>query len=282
MSGRSLEHRWSRSALRSAVRSGDVTRVLPGLFAATEHVDSLYTRAHAATTWVGPDSVLMGRGAASAWGLCDAPTGAVIVSAAYGTHRSCPAWVRLRRAAEPLPAAEWNQCQIATPAWAAITAFADSPRGTRDHFVYRTVQRGLATPSELTAVVDSLSRLPARRPLLRVITAAAEGAESHLEALALRTVFAPREFAGFIRQHWLRVDGVAYRLDMFDAATRTAVELDGAETHGMAVQRVRDARRDARLATVGILTLRFTYGDLASRASWCREIVRRTLATRSD
>jgi very-short-patch-repair endonuclease len=69
---------------------------------------------------------------------------------------------------------------------------------------------------------------------------------------------------------------------MFDAATRTAVELDGAETHGMAVQRVRDARRDARLATVGILTLRFTYGDLASRASWCREIVRRTLATRSD
>lgn len=279
--GRSLEDRWSRGALRAAIRGGAAIRILPGLFAATEHAESLYTRAHAATTWVGPNSVLVGRGAASAWGLCDAPTDVMSVSAAYGTHRRCPPWVRLRRGPEPLPAAKWNQCRIATPAWAAITAYAELPPETRDQLVYRTVQRGLATPSELTAVINSLSTLPARRSLLRVIAAAADGAESHLEALGLRTVFAPREFAGFIRQHRLRVDGVAYRLDMFDAATRTAVELDGAEAHGTAVQHARDARRDARLASVGILTLRFTYGDLTSRASWCREIVRQTRTARS-
>lgn len=128
--------------------------------------------------------------------------------------------------------------------------------------------------------MDSLSAIHGRRALARVIAATADGAESHLETLGLRTVFATQAFSGFLRQHRLRVDGAPYRLDMFDPSTRTAVELDGAEAHGLAAQRVSDVRRDAHLASVGILTLRFTYGDLTARADWCRAMVRKTLAAR--
>lgn len=276
-----LEARWSRSALRSSVRSGKVTRLLPGFYAASEHTESLFTRAHGATTWVGPDSVLVGSSAASVWSLCASSQDRIVVSAAYGTHRICPPWVRLRRMAAPLPPAEWRQCLVATPAWAAITAYAETSSATRDGLIYRAVQRGLATPTELATVADEVSRVPDRRHLMRVIAATADGAESHLETLGLRTVFATREFSGFIRQHRLRVQETAYRLDMYDPITRTAVELDGTETHGVATQRARDIRRDAKLASAGIVTLRFTYGDIADRAQWCRTMVRKTLAARS-
>ncbi len=276
-----LERRWSEPALRAAVLSGNVHRLLPGLYVATEHADSLFSRAHAATAWVGPRSVLIGTGAAAVWELCDAPTGRIRVSAPYGAHRTCPEWLRISRLPKPPPSADWRECAVATPAWAALTAYCEAPRSSRDTLIYRVVQQGLATSSELAATAEALARIPGRSHLLTVISAAAAGAESHLEKVGLRSVFATREFSGFLRQHRLRTDGVTYRLDMFEPGTRTAVELDGAEAHHLPSQRLRDIERDARLAAAGVLTIRFAFGDITSRGAWCRDIVRRTLATRS-
>lgn len=215
------------------------------------------------------------------WGLCDAPAGRIRVSAPYGTHRTCPEWLRISRLPQPPPFADWRQCAVASPAWAAITAYCEAPRSSRDTFIYSVVQQGLATPSELVATTDALARIPGRSHLLTVIAATAAGAESHLEKVGLRSVFSTSEFSDFLRQHRLRTDGVTYRLDMFETSTRTAVELDGAWFHDLPTQRLRDIERDARLAAAGVLTLRFAYGDITSRGAWCRDIVRRTLAARS-
>jgi len=117
---------------------------------------------------------------------------------------------------------------------------------------------------------------------MSVIGAASAGAESHLETVALRRVFSTQEFSAFVRQHRVRANGSSYRLDMYHPATRIAVELDGAESHSAASQRLHDVERDAQLASVGITTIRFTYGDVVSRGSWCREIVRSALAARGD
>jgi very-short-patch-repair endonuclease len=146
--------------------------------------------------------------------------------------------------------------------------------------VYRAVRQGLATPGEISEVAASLGSVRGRRALVATVAAAAAGSESFLETVALRTVFVPKEFAGFIRQHRLRADGVSYRLDMYDPATRTAVELDGAIAHEGTGHRARDVRRDARLASIGIVTLRFVYRDLTERPAWCREMVVRTIARR--
>jgi len=276
-----IERRWSRDALRAALRSREVVRILPGLYSASECAESLYTRAHAATRWVGPTSALIGVGAAFVWGACDSPPDIVRVSAPYGTHRTCPPWLRVCRMAPAVPSSDWGQCAIATPAWAVVTAYLEAPRESRDRLIYRAVQRRLATPSEIAKVADSLTHVQGRRHLTRVLASAVAGAESHLEAVALRHVFSTSEFSRFIRQHKILVNGSAFRLDMFDPLTRTAIELDGAEVHVGTGPRARDVKRDALLASTGILTLRFTYADITAHGDWCRDMVRETLASRA-
>jgi len=274
-----IERRWPRAALRAAVRSGAVTRLLPMLYVATEHAESTLTRVHAATTWVGSGSVVIGPAAASAWELCDPPR-TIMVTAPLSMSRAVPPWLTFRRIAECPPTAFWHGCLVAAPAWAVATAYGHLPRDQADEMVYRAVRQGLATPGEIGEVAASLGSVRGRRALVATVAAAAAGSESFLETVALRTVFVAKEFAGFIRQHRLRADGVSYRLDMYDPATRTAVELDGAIAHEGTGHRARDVRRDARLASIGIVTLRFVYRDLTERPAWCREMVVSTIARR--
>jgi very-short-patch-repair endonuclease len=146
--------------------------------------------------------------------------------------------------------------------------------------VYRAVRQRLTTPGELDDLAARLRSVRGRKALTSTIAATASGSESYLETLALRSVFRGKAFADFIRQHRIRADGANYRLDMYHPVTRTAVELDGRAAHAETTQRTRDARRDARLASIGVLTLRFGYRDLAERPAWCREMVVRTMRGR--
>lgn len=265
--------------MRAALRSGAVTRLLPSIYAASEHVESTLTRAHAATAWVGSGSVVIGAAAASAWELCDAPR-FVTVTAPLAMSRATPPWLTLRRIVEVPPSASWQGCPVATPDWAVVTAYGDLPRDEADEMVYRAVRQRLATPDELGELAARMPSLKRRKALVSTIAATASGSESYLETLALRSVFRGKQFTGFIRQHRIRADGANYRLDMYDPVTRTAVELDGRATHAEPIQRARDARRDARLASIGVLTLRFGYRDLVERPAWCREMVTSTMRGR--
>lgn len=263
------------------MRCGAVTRVLPERYAATEHAGSTVTRAHAATAWVGHGSVVLGVAAASAWELCDSPS-SITVTGPPGMSRAVPPWLTLRRTEEPPPSALWHGCPVSLPALSIATAYGHVARDRADGLVYSAVQRRLTTPAEITAVVSTLYGVRGRRALMSTLSAVKAGSESHLETIGLSSVFHTKEFAGFVRQHRLSGDGTPYRLDMYHPTTRTAVELDGATGHDGSENRGRDVNRDAALASVGILTLRFTYRDLATRAPWCREMVRRTLAQRDD
>jgi len=269
---RQLEAHWSRSAINGALRRDGITRVLPGIYAATLHCESFLVRAHAAHLWCGPTSVLIGPGAAAAWELCNVPR-EVDVATAYGVSRGCPPWLTLHRHAAPIPHALWGQCPVATPAWAAVTAYAQSSPRNRDGYIYRAVQSGKARPDDLRTVAKQLPRVRGRAHLFQVIAAIEEGAESHLEMVGLRRVFNTRDFADFVRQHWVRTAGGNYRLDMFHPASRTAVELDGTGTHGKPDSRQYDITRDVNVAAEGILTLRLSSHDIESRARWCRDRV---------
>lgn len=274
-----IERRWTRAALRAAIRSGAVTRLLPALYVATEHAESTLTRAHAATTWVGPGSVVIGAAAASAWQLCEPPQ-RIVVTAPLSMSRTVPPRLELRRMAECPPPALWHGCPVATPAWAVATAYGHMPRDQADEMVYRAVRQRLATPGEIAGLAVRLRSVRGRRALASTVASTAAGSESYLETVALRTVFATNDFASFIRQHRIRADGAAYRLDMYDPATRTAVELDGVLAHEGIGRRARDVRRDVRLASIGIVTLRFVFHDLMERPAWCRALVRSTMAQR--
>ncbi len=228
---------------------------------------------------MGSGSVVIGAAAASAWGLCDPPR-TIAVTAPLSMSRNAPPWLTLQRLAERPPFALWHGCPIATPEWAIVTAYGHLPRDVADEMVYRAVRQRLCSPQDIDQIASNLSAVRRRRALATTVKATAAGSESFLETIGLRKVFASKDFAGFIRQHRLRADGANYRLDMYDPVTRTAVELDGEVAHQGADQRARDVRRDTRLASIGILTLRFTFRDLTEQPEWCRSMVTSTVARR--
>ncbi|WP_159450173.1 endonuclease domain-containing protein [Demequina sp. NBRC 110056] len=254
--------------------------MLPGFYCAAEHIDSFAVRAHAAVAWAHPEAALIGASAVAKWGLGE-PAESVCVAVPWGTQRVCPPWLRLRRI-ERVPRSVFiDDVRTVDAPWAIATAYGDLAADARDAPVYRAVQTRLVAPDELLAPAQTLARMRHRRSYLRLVAAVRAGSESHLETLGLRDVFTGTGFDAFIRQHCLRLDGQRFRLDMYHPTTRTAVELDG-RTHADPRQRERDIARDAILLAHGIATVRFSYRDITERRRWCRDVVRRVLATRSN
>ncbi len=81
-------------------------------------------------------------------------------------------------------------------------------------------------------------------------------------------------------QKRLYVNGRRYRLDLAYEAERVVVEMDGSQYHSSEEQRERDRRRDAALATLDWLTLRFSHRRLHSDVAGCRQDTLATLAAR--
>jgi len=161
-----------------------------------------------------------------------------------------------------------------------VLSYGQVPKHRRAEVVYGAVRRKLVGTSQLTAVLAAFPRVKARRALERSVAAAAAGAQSFLEEHALYAVFNTGEFSRFVRQHEVVIEGNQFFLDMYDAITRTAVELDGKNGH-TDEGRQKDIARDCWVATVGILTLRFSYWDLLNRPEWCRRMVREAVRART-
>jgi very-short-patch-repair endonuclease len=83
----------------------------------------------------------------------------------------------------------------------------------------------------------------------------------------------------FRRQVPIRLGRRTIYLDMLAERERVNIELDGATTHGDPRQREIDLRRDALLATVGILVVRFAHRRLVHEAD---EVRRETLRMTTD
>ncbi|MGC4835557.1 DUF559 domain-containing protein [Micromonospora vinacea] len=78
----------------------------------------------------------------------------------------------------------------------------------------------------------------------------------------------------------IRVGARTIYLDMFAEAERVNIELDGATSHGDPAEREIDLRRDALLATVGILVVRFSHRRLTTDPATVRQETLAILANR--
>jgi very-short-patch-repair endonuclease len=175
----------------------------------------------------------------------------------------------------------WRGIRIVTPAEAIVAGFGRVEPRLRSEIVYGAVRDRLTTPRQLHNVLAVVPRVPARAALGSRIRAASVGAHSHLEEVALRHVFNTQEFDDFTRQHEIVIEGNAFFLDLFSRSMRLAIEADGARFHSSVDAWQRAINRDAWLASIGILTMRFSYHDLTARAEWCRERVRGAMRARS-
>lgn len=270
----------SAGGAQRAVARGDAVRLFHDRYAAREHAESFAARAHAAVVWAGPGASLGGTSALFNWGIVENPPNRLHLIARPATKRVEPSWVRIVRASYEYPAVPHHEIATAHPAFAVAQAYGVTMGSLRSELVYGALRSRRVTAADIVDALEIMPRVAKRKQLLRTLYAAVSGAESYLEEVSVYSVFNTVEFSRLTRQHALRSSFGLHRFDLYDAQTRTAIELDGARFHGSEKNRARDIHRDDEVATLGVLTIRFTYADIVNRPEWCREIVRKSLAMR--
>lgn len=272
---------FSRNRVAGLLSRGELVRVLPDLYARAEHAESTYVRARAASQWAPAGSAVTGRAALDAWGMplgADGPIGVVVPR---GRHRSIAPWLRVISQTLPIECGEVDQGLIvANPELALIHAVQWESPEARSSLVYRACASGGVSPERALDVVTRLPRVWGRGRLVELLVHAAEGIESFLEERGATTVLTGAEFADVLRQHRVRVAGQRFRLDAYHHPTRTAFEFDGDGSHASPEAQRSDRIRDALVATLGILTVRFSYADVMSRPQWCRSVALQVLRAR--
>ncbi|HYN94688.1 MAG TPA: DUF559 domain-containing protein, partial [Pilimelia sp.] len=133
----------------------------------------------------------------------------------------------------------------------------------------------------LTAALAGAPRLPGRAELRALLDRLVAGCRSELESWGHDHVFTGPGMPAFRRQVPVRVAGRSAYLDVYAEAERVDFELDGAASHGSPGQREADLRRDALLATLGILVVRFTHHRLLHDTAAVRQEILAILAARS-
>lgn len=255
-------------------------RLLPNSYVAAEHAESWGARADAALAWAGSGAMLAGKSALFARALIDRPPDVIDLVVTEDRNLRAPRWLHTHRATYPIEPISVAGMPTAPIPFAIAQGYADMDESERSDAVFGAIAQRMTTTQELRHALAVIPRVRQRRSLDSRIAAAEDGAESWLEEHSLRSVFSHKEFDQFIRQHRVAREGRRYRLDMYDPFTRTCVELDSYSWHSREDQRLRDIRRDADLAALGILTLRLASRDLTERPDWCRAMVRDVLAAR--
>lgn len=277
-----LEALFSRRQFDRALRDGDLVRLAPGAYVGAPHDHSIPSRVDAALLWAGARASVCGTTALHLFSVLEHHPGRVEVVVPEPVRLSArPSWVRVRRVRYPYRTVHMGSWQAVHPATALAQCFGELPKQERAAVTMDTLTRELVAPAEIADALAAMPRVKARRELEAVVRRFLDGNESYLEYYSAEHVFVGREFDRFVRQHTIRVESRRYRVDMYDALTRTAVEIDGASYHGEAGAWQKDLRRDVDLASLGIQTVRFSYRDLHHRPEWCRQRLREILASRT-
>ncbi len=274
--------RFTRHSLDRDLRAGRIVRILPNAYLAIQHAATFEGRSSAALLWAGPRADLGGTSAAYAHGLIPQPPDYITLCAPKTKRLRGPAWIRVIQPtpAISVPPVDARGLRVTPVPDTLLQVWAELGTGPGIAILIEAARKSRIQSSDLLARASEYPRLRSRRALLRLLDEARDGVESYLEHLAATRVFNTAEFRGLRRQHQVRSSGKTYVLDLFDQATRVAIELDGRAYHGEETARRRDLERDADLAALGILTIRLTFEDITRRPEWCRDRVRSAIVVR--
>lgn len=143
-----------------------------------------------------------------------------------------------------------------------------------------SVQRRLTSPDRLLAEAAQLPRLKDRAALLQLVELLRAGCHSELEIWGYLHVFNAPLLPVVRRQARILIGGRTAYLDLAYDREMVNVELDGAEYHGPTLRREGDIRRDAALAAMGWLTVRFSHARLHEEPDVIRRELLDTLEVR--
>ncbi|WP_083966607.1 DUF559 domain-containing protein [Demequina globuliformis] len=269
-------------AARQALQSGQIVRVVPGLYAHTSAARSYWTRADAVSRWLGTRGTLAGETALFIAGvLSEPPHILTVVVPRHQRIAHAPRWLRVTYASYAPRVDFVDSWEIVEPCMALAQCFGRLDHGIRAGTFYAALAQGSIRVEGVRRALAVMPRVKDRPILKQYLEDAEDGVESSLEYDAKHDVLNLPEFAALVRQFDIVAGGRRYRLDLYHPELRIAVELDGAAFHATQGHWQRDLNRDAALLAQGVVTVRFSYWDVTERPNWCREVLRAVIAQRS-
>jgi hypothetical protein len=283
--------------LDHATRSGALMRIFPRTYLDPALVSDGWARARAALRYAGPDAALSHLTALGVWKLPGGTGGCardctgggglpdpvhVLVPLNRRPRATTGLVVHRRRGFDSAGRDVVQRRGLATcrvepsviDSWPLL-------RGdTRRAAVIASVSERLTTPARLRTAVGENVNLKDRFELLRLVNLLDQGCRSELELWGYDHVFSGPDMPPIVRNLRVRVGQRSVYLDAYCPRSRVNFELDGAKWHSSRAARERDARRDAALAAMGIMVVRFTHDQLVRTPELVRDQIRSIVAAR--
>ncbi|MGS2618605.1 hypothetical protein ACVCAH_29350 [Micromonospora sp. LZ34] len=260
-----------RWAVQDACRSGRLVRLLPEVYVDADLVNDTEggpplarvepgLARRAVLAYAGWRGALSHLTALDVWGLRRQPAAEplhVEVPAESGIRTRTHIVAHHRRgfAAEPPRVVVRGGTAVTRLERSLVDAWPLPPLVDRSVPLIQAVNDRLTTPQRVDAALGQAPRLGDRAGLRRLLDRLVAGCRSPLEIWGHDHVFTGPGMPAFRRQARVRVGAQTVYLDLFAEAERVDIELDGATTHGDPREREIDLRRDALLATRGILVV---------------------------
>lgn len=279
-----LVGRVDRHTVSSWVRRRRLLRPYPGVVVVPERWDEWPTRALAAAVATG--GALSHMSALAVWRVVP-KEGPIHVSISAGRRALRSPALTVHRV-RPIPVDRLGPYPVTALPRAVIDTWGVA-FGTTAHrrareqaraVVIRTVRERRVTARELRTELGSRPTLPGRRAFVELLGLVEQGCQSELEIWGVRNILQGPGMPTFVQQHRVQLPGWTVSLDAAVPELKVAVELDGAAFHGGAAARERDIRRDAALAALGWVVLRFSYRRLMSDPEGCRQEIQEVCRAR--
>ncbi|MDG4827499.1 DUF559 domain-containing protein [Asanoa sp. WMMD1127] len=262
--------RWS---IDDGCRSGRLIRLLPGVFVDAACAADVTVRRRAALAYAG-GAALSHQTALAVWGLLSEPPAAPVhVTTGRGATIRSWDWLEVHR--EGWFARPEVVVRGGFPVSRIERALVQAWPSVRREPVIRAVNERLTTAGRLADLVSRTPRVAGRAELTGLLRLLAAGCRSELEIWGHDRVFTGPGMPPLARQVPVSLGARTVYLDLFAEAERVNFELDGASVHADPRQREIDLRRDAALAALGILVVRFSRRRLVSEPA---EVRREALA----
>ncbi|MGH3739493.1 MAG: DUF559 domain-containing protein [Micromonosporaceae bacterium] len=246
-----------------AVRAGHVVRLFPRVLVAAESVPDPWVRRRAALCSAGPVAALSHTSALAVWGLPADDADGVHVMSGPGRRLRAVGIVAHRRVGfGPGDVVHRSELPVTTLERALVDAWPVGRNAAQRAPLLTALSGRLTTPERVRDELDSTGNLPGRAALARLLDRLAAGCRSELELWGYDQVFAAPGLPAFRHQVPVRLGARTVYLDAYAEVERVNVELDGAAWHQAKPDRERDLRRDAALAALGIMVVRFSHDRL--------------------
>jgi very-short-patch-repair endonuclease len=268
-----------RATLDHELRRGRLIRLPAGGYLRPWDADLPAMQERAVITELGMPSAISHLSALRRWGLAEAPQDVHVTV----PPRRCPRrpGLQVHRAVQFPKVVRLDGVVTVAAADAVVGSWPLLPERERRSPAITAVRTRLIRAVDLLDARQRVPRLAGARDLDSLIRLLADGCESELELWGLTRVFDVDGLRHGKQQFVLEVSGRRYRLDLAYVDEKVAVEMDGEAYHSTREQREADRRRDAALATIGWLTLRFTTRRMHQDVGDCRRETLAVLRSRS-